>query len=103
MSAGPAQPPASRGARVLVVDDHPLFRRGLQAILVHEPWVAAVLEAATVAEALRCVVAEDVDVVAMDIRLPDGDGVEATARIARLRPAVAVVLLTMVDDEDLVI
>jgi DNA-binding NarL/FixJ family response regulator len=97
MNPGPAR------ARVLVVDDHPLFRRGLRAMLVHEPWVAAVLEAATVEEALRCVVAEDVDVVAMDIRLPDGDGVETTARIARLRPAVAVLLLTMVDDEDLVV
>jgi two-component system, NarL family, nitrate/nitrite response regulator NarL len=103
MHPGPAQPPASRPARVLVVDDHPLFRRGLHAMLAHQPWVSAVLEAATVAEALRCVVAEDVDVVAMDVRLPDGDGVETTARISRLRPEVAVLLLTMVDDEDLVV
>ncbi len=89
-------------ARVLIVDDHPVVRRGLRAMLDGEPWVARVLEAASCAEALAAVVHQQVTVVAMDIALPDGDGLRATTQILRHRPDIAVLMLTMADDDDLV-
>ena len=88
--------------RVLIVDDHPVVRRGLRTMLEGEPWVAQVSEAATVAEAIKEAVTQQVDVVAMDVALPDGDGVDATRRILRARPEVAVLVLTMADDEEVV-
>lgn len=88
--------------RVLIVDDHPVVRRGLRTMLEGEPWVAEVAEAATVAEAIKEAVTRQVHVVAMDVTLPDGDGVDATRRILRARPDVRVLVLTMTDDEDIV-
>jgi DNA-binding NarL/FixJ family response regulator len=88
--------------RILIVDDHPVVRRGLRSMLEAEAWVAEVLEAETVADAVREAVTADVDVVAMDIGLPDGDGVEATRRILQARPQVKILVVTMVDDEDAV-
>jgi DNA-binding NarL/FixJ family response regulator len=88
--------------RVLIVDDHPVVRRGLRAMLDNEPWVGEVLEAATAADAVRVAVGHPADVIAMDIGLPDGDGIEATRRIVQARPDVKVLMLTMTDDEDVV-
>lgn len=87
--------------RVLVVDDHPVVRRGLRAMLTGEHWVGEVLEADTVAAAMRAAVAGEVDLVAMDVALPDGDGIDATLRILRARPDTKVLILTMADDEDI--
>ncbi len=92
----------SGGMTVLVVDDHPVVRRGLRTLLDGEEWVGEVLEAATVAEAIREVVTHQVDVVAMDVSLPDGDGVDAVARMMVARPGVRVLMLTMADDEEIV-
>jgi two-component system, NarL family, nitrate/nitrite response regulator NarL len=88
--------------RLLIVDDHPVVRRGLRAMLEHEAWVDEVFEAATVADAVRIAVDEAVQVVAMDLVLDDGDGIDAVRRILRSRPGVRVVMLTMTDDEDTV-
>ncbi len=88
--------------RVLIVDDHPVVRRGLRIMLEGESWVSAVLEAATCAEAVSLALTEPVGVVAMDVALPDGDGVEATRRIVQGRPGTAVLMLTMADDEEVV-
>ncbi|MGH3909294.1 MAG: response regulator [Pseudonocardiaceae bacterium] len=88
--------------RVLIVDDHPVVRRGLRTMLEGEPWVAAVAEAATVADAVKEAVTQQVHVVAMDVTLPDGDGIDATRRIVRARPDARVLVLTMSDDEDIV-
>jgi two-component system, NarL family, nitrate/nitrite response regulator NarL len=88
--------------RVLIVDDHPVVRRGLRAMLENEAWVAEVTEAASVADAVRAAVTGRAQVVAMDIALPDGDGVEATRRIVQAVPDVAVLMLTMTDDEETV-
>jgi DNA-binding NarL/FixJ family response regulator len=90
------------GTRILVVDDHPVVRRGLRTLLDGEAWVEEVLEAATVAEALRAVVTRAVHVVAMDVSLPDGDGVDAVGRIMAARPDVKVLMLTMSDDAEIV-
>jgi DNA-binding NarL/FixJ family response regulator len=88
--------------RILIVDDHPVVRRGLRSMLQAEPWVAEVVEAETVAQAVMEAVTGEVDVVAMDIGLPDGDGVEATRRILQARPKAKILVVTMVDDEDAV-
>ena len=87
---------------VLVVDDHPVFRRGLCAVLAGESWVRDVVEADCVREAVRCAADETVDVVAMDVGLPDGDGIDATRRILATRPGLAVLMVTMTDDQDTV-
>jgi DNA-binding NarL/FixJ family response regulator len=88
--------------RVLVVDDHPVVRRGLCAMLRDEAWVAEVAEAATVAGALKEAVGRRAQVIAMDLALPDGDGMDATRRILRAVPEARVLVLTMTDDEEVV-
>lgn len=93
---------ALRRHRVLVVDDHPVFRRGMVALLEGEPWVECVLQAGTVREAVREAVTGAVNAVVMDVALPDGDGIEATARITAARPGVAVLVVTMTLDQSLV-
>jgi DNA-binding NarL/FixJ family response regulator len=85
---------------MLIVDDHHILRRGLRTLLEEEPWVEVVYEAATVADAVREAVTGQVDVVVMDVGLPDGDGIDATRRILRARPDTAVLILTMSEDED---
>ncbi|GIJ27447.1 DNA-binding response regulator [Micromonospora qiuiae] len=92
----------SERARVLIVDDHPVVRRGLRTMLEGESWVAEVMEAASCAEAVAAVAHGQVTVVAMDIALPDGDGVQATGQILRHRPEIRVLMLTMADEEELV-
>lgn len=83
---------------VLVVDDHPIFRRGLRAILERAPWVGRVLETAGAREATRLAVTEDVDVVVMDLALPDGTGLQATEQILRTRPSIRILALTLTND-----
>jgi two-component system, NarL family, nitrate/nitrite response regulator NarL len=87
---------------VLIVDDHPIVRRGLRALLLSEDWVADVFEAATAADGIMVAVTSEVDLVAMDIALPDGDGIEATRRLLRARPQATVLMFTMSDDQDAV-
>lgn len=86
--------------RVLIVDDHPVVRRGLRAMLEDEDWVESVAEASTVEQAVRAAVSHKAQVVAMDINLPDGDGIEATRRIVTLCPGVRVLIVTLYDDKD---
>lgn len=88
--------------RLLVVDDHPVVRDGLRAALVGDDDVEVVGEAGTVAEAVQRTVELSPDVVLMDVQLPDGTGVEATARLLRARPGTGVVMMTMHGDEDTV-
>jgi len=84
------------------VDDHPIVLRGLRTMLEGESWVERVVEATTVAEAVREAVVHRVHMVVMDVRLPDGDGVDATARIVRALPEVVVLVMTMDGDQDVV-
>jgi DNA-binding NarL/FixJ family response regulator len=88
--------------RVLIVDDHPMMLRGLRSMLEGEPWVGEIVEAATAAEAVKEGVTRRADVVLMDVRLPDGDGLEATRSIARALPQARILVVTMVSDEDVV-
>jgi DNA-binding NarL/FixJ family response regulator len=86
--------------RLLVVDDHPIFRDGLAGLLATLPDVEDVRTAGGADEALRHVAAAPVDVVLMDINLPDASGVEATRQLTARAPATAVLMVTMVDDDD---
>lgn len=86
--------------RVLVVDDHPLFREGLYGLLATVPDMEVVGSAGDGAEAERLASDLAPDVVLMDLNLPGVPGLEATRRIVAARPETAVLVLTMVDDDD---
>jgi DNA-binding NarL/FixJ family response regulator len=80
--------------RILLVDDHPVVREGLRGMLGAEDDLHVVAEAGSAAEAVAAVRAHEPDVVLMDLRMPGGDGVEATARVLVQRPSTRVVVLT---------
>ena len=85
--------------RVLIADDHPLVRQGLQAALAPMPEVEVVAEAATGQAAIREAVLHRPDVVVMDLQMPDLNGIDATRELARSVPTAAVLVLTMFDDD----
>jgi DNA-binding NarL/FixJ family response regulator len=86
--------------RVLVVDDHPVFRAGLVAILEDLDDVEVVAQAADGEQAMDAVASERPDVVLMDLRMPGIGGLGATARITAHHPNTAVIVLTMDSDHD---
>ncbi len=85
--------------RVLLVDDHDLFRTGLRNLLEEQGGVAIVGEANSGADALRLVRDDAPDVVVMDLNMPGMSGVEATRHINRTAPLTRVVVLTISDQE----
>jgi DNA-binding NarL/FixJ family response regulator len=85
--------------RVLVADDHPAYRRGLEAMLRDVGGIDVVGVAATGEEAVDLARRVAPDVVLMDLRMPGVDGIEATRRVIGHDPTVAVVVLTMLDDD----
>ena len=88
---------------VVVVDDHPLFRDGLVGLLSTVPDIDVVAAVGTASEALDAVARWQPDVVLMDLNLPGVPGLEATRQIVTRHSATAVLVLTMVDDDDSVI
>ena len=84
---------------VLVVDDHPVVRTGMAAMLRPERWVARVLEAGSVAEARRLATEQRPDVAVVDLRLPDGDGAALVRDLRVIAPACALLVVTMTNTE----
>jgi DNA-binding NarL/FixJ family response regulator len=88
--------------KIVVADDHPMVRDGLRTLFDSFPDTEMISEAATGREAVRAAVVEKPDVLIMDLGMPDMDGFAATAEIVRVAPQVAVLVLTMSDDDDTV-
>lgn len=89
--------------RVLIADDHPIVRQGLRAILGAVPDFDLVGEATTGLEAVNMANNSEPDVVIMDLHMPELDGVEATRQLVAARPFIAVLVLTMHEDDAMVV
>ena len=95
--------PAISVMRLLVVDDHEVVRQGLVALLDRREGFQVVAEAGTVAEAIDAARRFEPDIVVMDVRLPDGSGIEACREIRADHPGTRVVMLTSYPDEEAVL
>jgi len=85
--------------RVLIADDHPLFRAGLRAMLASVPDTELVGEATTGEEAVSLAADFQPDLVVMDVQMPETDGIEATRKITRYSPHINVLVVTMFEDD----
>lgn len=85
--------------RILLVDDHALFREGLAGLIRAEPDLSVISQAGTMQEAIAMTRDLKPDLVLMDITLPDGTGVEATQAILSMRPTTRIMMLTMHEDD----
>jgi DNA-binding NarL/FixJ family response regulator len=88
--------------RLLIADDHPMVRDGLRALFDELPDIEVVGEAANGREAVEGAVVHRPDVIIMDLAMPDVDGFAATSEIKRVAPEVAVLVLTMSEDDETV-
>jgi DNA-binding NarL/FixJ family response regulator len=85
--------------RVLIADDHPLFRAGLRAMLTSASDTELIGEATTGSEAVSLATELRPDLVMMDVQMPETDGIEATRRISRESPRVNILVVTMFEDD----
>jgi DNA-binding NarL/FixJ family response regulator len=88
--------------RLLIADDHPVFRSGLRSIIESVGDMVVVGEAATGLDAVQQAAAESPDVILMDLHMPEMGGIEATRRILTDSPATRVLVLTMLERDDAV-
>lgn len=101
MAPDSSTPPATRSTditRVLVVDDHPLFRRGLLEVLTAAPKIAVCGEAGTVAEALAQAAAQRPDVAIVDLTLGDESGLDLVATLRRTHPTMRILVVSGHDE-----
>jgi DNA-binding NarL/FixJ family response regulator len=89
--------------RVMIADDHPLFRDGLRAMFESESDIEMVGEAATGTEAVELARRLQPDVALMDVQMPDLDGIEATRRVIAASPKTRVLVVTMFEDDNTVL
>jgi two-component system NarL family response regulator len=94
------EPEPEETIRVIIADDHALFRRGLMMVLEEEDDIEVVAEAANGREVVELARELAPDVVVMDVRMPQVDGIAATRAILEAVPAAMVLVLTVSDDED---
>jgi two-component system, NarL family, response regulator DevR len=98
-----AEPEPTRALRLLVVDDHEVVRQGLVALLDRRPGFQVVAQAGTVQESIAQARLQRPDIVVMDVRLPDGSGVEACREIRAELPETRVIMLTSFPDDEAVL
>jgi DNA-binding NarL/FixJ family response regulator len=97
-TAGPG--PGTDPIRVLIADDHALFRRGLEMVLQGEPGLELVGQASDGQEAVQIVGEVVPDVVLMDIRMPKMNGIEAARQMKEVAPSAKILILTISDEDD---
>ena len=104
VSQEPGQPPdrprRTEPIRTMIVDDHALFRRGLEMVLAAEPDIELVSEASDGAEAVEKAGETLPDIVLMDIRMPRSSGIEACRALKDVVPSAKIVMLTISDEEE---
>jgi DNA-binding NarL/FixJ family response regulator len=88
--------------RIMLVDDHEVVREGLKTLLVRREGFQVIAQAGTVAEAITEAARANPDVIVMDVRLPDGSGIEACREIREAQPETKVIILTSYADDDAV-
>lgn len=86
--------------RLLLVDDHPLVREGLRALLTSLPDMTIVGEASDGEEAVAMALELQPDIILMDLHMPNLNGIEATRRILQASPHIGILVLTMLGDDD---
>jgi two-component system response regulator DevR len=96
-------PSPTSALRLLVVDDHEVVREGLVALLGRREGFQVVAEAGTVADAIEAARRHKPDIVVMDVRLPDGSGIEACREIRAELPETRVIMLTSYPDDEAVL
>lgn len=86
--------------KVGIVEDNKTLREGFETLINRTPGLQCVCSCATVAEALKKIPAVKPDVVLMDIQLPDQSGVECTAQVKAMLPAIQIIIVTVYEDSD---
>ena len=86
--------------RILVAEDHPLFRKGMISLLSSFPEFEVVGEATTGEEAVACATELQPDVILMDLQMPEVNGIEATRRVLQKNPSIRVLVVTLFEDDD---
>jgi DNA-binding NarL/FixJ family response regulator len=86
--------------RLVIADDHTLFREGLRAILAQEADIEIVGEVGTGAQAVALAAAQLPDVILMDVQMPEMNGIAATEKILDANPHIGIIVLTMLEDDD---
>ena len=99
-SAAPPEALQAEPIRAMIVDDHALFRRGLEMVLEEEPDIELVGQASDGAEAVEKAAESLPDVLLMDIRMPRSSGIEACRAMKEAAPSAKIVILTISDEEE---
>lgn len=86
--------------RLLIADDHTLFREGLQALLLSVPEIEVIATVEDGRQAIEAAAQYQPDVILMDLQMPELNGIEATRQIIQASPHVGVIVVTMFEDDD---